>query len=164
VPADVREAGGWVGSHRPKRLRDAALDLVFVHLPVPHEPVIYDAARGRFRLEPGGSYADNLALADRALAHLRDQLARAGLWERSWVLVSSDHGWREGPGPDRHVPFLLKAPGAGRHLAYERKLDTVASARLLTEILRGRIGTISEAALWLERSESDPALPSVAAR
>ena len=49
-------------------IRDQSIDFVFIHLPVPHPPGIYDRRAGHQR--PTGTYIDNLALADRTLGDL----------------------------------------------------------------------------------------------
>ena len=49
-------------------IRDQSISFVFIHLPVPHPPGIYDRSTGRERA--GGTYIDNLALADRSLGEL----------------------------------------------------------------------------------------------
>jgi hypothetical protein len=77
----------------------------------------------------------------------------AGLWDRSAVLVSADHGWRTGlwhGSPDwtaedeaashqgtMGVPFLLKLPNRTTGVSYGEKFNTVATRRLLIDILKG---------------------------
>jgi hypothetical protein len=65
-------------------LRDQSIDFVFIHLPVPHPPGI----------NPGGSYIDNLARADRALAELMGVLNATDRAPRTTVILCSDHSWR----------------------------------------------------------------------
>ncbi|MGH6691428.1 MAG: hypothetical protein ACREF4_12220, partial [Gammaproteobacteria bacterium] len=67
---------------------DSTLALVFVHLNVPHTPIIYDRRRGPaggFSLHNGrgDGHVDNMVLADRALGELRRHMEAAGLWERT---------------------------------------------------------------------------------
>lgn len=71
---------------------DTAVDLCFIHLPVPHPAGNYDRRTGR--IGAGGSYVDNLALADRVLGHLLEDIGNSGATERTTVIVSSDHSWR----------------------------------------------------------------------
>jgi hypothetical protein len=94
---------------------DSTLDLVFIHLPVPHMPAIYDRRTQRFVVAIGRyDYTDNLALADRVLGEIHGAMRRAGQWERTAVVVTSDHPFR-GKAPvgsvvDKRVPFIYKAP------------------------------------------------------
>ncbi len=75
---------------------DDSLGLVLLHMPVPHGPAIYDRRRRALTVltaQPDW-YLDNLALADRTLGEIRRAMEKAGLWESSAVLVSSDHSLR----------------------------------------------------------------------
>ena len=40
------------------------------------------------------SYVDNLALADRYLAHIRQLLEQNNQWDSSTIIVMGDHSWR----------------------------------------------------------------------
>jgi hypothetical protein len=73
---------------------DGALSLVMVHFPAPHWPCMYDRRKKDFTFEGGCNYFDNLELVDRTFGDLRRSMERAGLWEDTVVLVSSDHWWR----------------------------------------------------------------------
>ena len=73
-------------------LRDERIGFVFIHLPIPHPPGIYDRNTGRERA--GGSYIDNLALADRSLAEMMAALSTTASASKTTVIVCSDHSWR----------------------------------------------------------------------
>jgi Sulfatase len=73
-------------------LRDESISFVFIHLPVPHPPGIYDRRPGHTRRT--GSYIDNLALADKTLAELMDTLQATTLAPKTTIIVCSDHSWR----------------------------------------------------------------------
>ena len=126
---------------------DPRLGVVFIHFPIPHPPYFYNSRTGRFDLAnaPVHGYVDALALADRTLGELRRSMEAAGLWDRTAVLISADHGYRGdrsvdgGPIADRWVPFLLKLPGQHQPFEYRHQLETIRSAGLLLDILEGRI-------------------------
>lgn len=134
---------------------DPEIGLAFIHLPAPHPPAIYDRARGMFATEKRGSYLDNVALVDRELGILRRTMEEAGLWDRTAVLVSADHGWRtrlwrgtavwtpEDEAASHQetmgVPFLLKLPGQTSGLVYEKRFNTVVTRGLITGILKGQL-------------------------
>jgi hypothetical protein len=84
----------FLRTHALELAADRTAGLVLIHLPVPHPPAIYSRARGAFNAEDSASYLDSLALADRTLGELRAALEQSGLWDRTAVLVSADHGWR----------------------------------------------------------------------
>lgn len=73
-------------------IRDQSIRFVFIHLPVPHPPGIYDRKTGALR--DGGTYIDNLALSDRVLSELLRNLNATALASKTTVIVSSDHSWR----------------------------------------------------------------------
>jgi hypothetical protein len=73
-------------------LRDPGIRFVFLHLPVPHPPGLYDRARQTMR--ESGSYIDNLALADRSLGTLWNCIQSTPDAKNTTVIVSSDHSWR----------------------------------------------------------------------
>lgn len=93
-------------------------DFAVLHLTVPHNPFVFDAGGGDSRfgyLDPAG-YPGQLRYADRLFGEWIGALKKSGLWERSWVVMLSDHGphFRDYLGSvdgKRHVPFLVKAPG-----------------------------------------------------
>jgi hypothetical protein len=78
--------------HSVDLLRDPRIRFAFVHLPVPHPPGIYDRARQTMR--QGGSYIDNLALADRSLGTLWNCIQSTPGAKNTTFIVSSDHSWR----------------------------------------------------------------------
>lgn len=73
-------------------IRDQNIRFVFIHLPVPHPPGIYDRRTGNLR--DGGTYIDNLALSDRVLGELMRSLNATTLAAKTTVIVCSDHSWR----------------------------------------------------------------------
>lgn len=158
---------------------DPGLQLVLVHLPIPHPPNFYDRARGRFAYEGPQSYLDSLALTDRTFGEMRREMEAAGLWEQTAVLVSSDHWWRarEVWAPvanipdnapywnaadtplvpeetDYRVPFILKLPGRHAGLAYRPAFNTLVSHDLVLGVLRGELTTPEAVAGWLDRHRS----------
>jgi hypothetical protein len=137
--------------------------LVFLHLPVPHKPGIYRRATGRFdrlhfSLREG--YLDNLALADRILGELR-RVIESGDAPPTWLLVSSDHWWRDVAALDgkldHRVPFILRPPQTGRGAQYGASFNTVLSSRLVLAILRGEVVDATSAAAWLDRHRAPDA-------
>lgn len=146
-----------------KRLvADPNLDLIFVHWPIPHEPIIYDRKRQDFSLErraPEG-YLDNLVLADRTLGAIRQSLEQAGLWDRTAILISADHPYRESiyldGKRDPRVPYILKLPDEEAPITYQRPFQTVVTRDLLLALLRGDITTPQNAVLWLDQHANPP--------
>lgn len=81
--------------HTHALIGDNRLRLVFLHIPVPHMPGIYDRQTHRFRR--GGTYLDNLVLADDTLGALLQEIQSSSSAAKITVIVSSDHSWRVTP-------------------------------------------------------------------
>jgi len=134
---------------------DPSLNLVLLHFPVPHAPYLYDRFAYTFtrRYLGTGTYLDNLVLADVFLGDLRDSMTVAGLWDKTTVLVTSDHTYSmsvaiDGQG-DPRVPFLLKLAGQTSGVRYEPILHTVETKSLLEAILNREVATPEDAVNWL---------------
>ncbi|MCS6952665.1 MAG: sulfatase-like hydrolase/transferase [Bryobacteraceae bacterium] len=139
---------------------DPTLRLVFVHLPVPHPPYVYDRARGRFdranSLAEG--YLDQLILVDYSVRELRVALEQANCWDRTAVLLTSDHSYRGAPvlglPLDPRVPFLVRLPRGVTGLEYRGRFTTTVTRKLAGAILRGEVSDVHQTALWLDRHAS----------
>lgn len=146
---------------------DESFGLTLIHLPVPHPPAIFDRSRGTFDIDGDGSYLDNLALADRTLGLLRRRMEEAGLWEKTTVVLSSDHWWRtdywdtrpfwtpgdeasRGVRVDHRIPFLVKLAGDKTATTYDAPFNTVLTHDLILDVLSGKIKTHADLTAWLD--------------
>lgn len=82
-------------------IRDENIGFVFIHLPVPHPPGIYDRRPPHQRAT--GTYIDNLALSDRVLGQLMGIINQSSLAAKTTLVITSDHSWR--------VPRWRSLPG-----------------------------------------------------
>lgn len=136
---------------------DSNLGFVLIHLAVPHEPAIYDRHTGGFTAVSFQKdwYLDNLALADRSLGELRHAMESAGLWERTTVLVTSDHSLRHdavsNPHTGAQIPFLLKLAGQQGGMTYQQPTSNLAAHDLTLALLRSELDTSQEVTHWLDQ-------------
>jgi hypothetical protein len=79
-------------AHAEALIDHSQVRFVFLHLPVPHPPGIYD--RRRHLLRSGGTYLDNLVLADDTIGALLQEIDASPSASGTTVIVSSDHSWR----------------------------------------------------------------------
>jgi hypothetical protein len=93
-------------------------DLAIVHLPVPHWPYVFDAQGNAVSNETGhdSKYMGQLQYADQLFGKMMLELKTNGKWNGAWVVAMSDHGlheesWDRDSEEQRHVPFMVKAPG-----------------------------------------------------
>jgi hypothetical protein len=155
---------------RDRAYQDAAdpqVDLVFLHLPLPHLYGIYNRGRGDFTLDSSLGYADNVALVDRTVGEMRRAIEQAGLWDSTSLVITSDHGlrpavWRghmgwtdelerlTGGKQNETVPVIVKLAGESRGSVYERSFSNVVCGDLSLAILSGEVKSAGDAAGWLD--------------
>ena len=73
-------------------LGDERIHFVYLHLPVPHAPGVYN--RRTHAWCACGNYLDNLTLADDLLGTLLKEIDATSGADATTVIVSSDHSWR----------------------------------------------------------------------
>lgn len=145
-----------------------AMGFVFLHAPIPHAPHAYNRHTGNFdgKNNPLSGYVDSLALMDRALSEIRQEMENSGQWERTALIASSDHPYRTSEAidgkSDPRIPFLLKLPGETKAASYDGQFNTIVSADLVLSILRGKISSVADALAWLEqrRQYSEDPVPA----
>ncbi len=139
---------------------DGDLGVVYIHLPVPHRPWIYDRRVDSFALTKSMAtgYLDNLALADRAIGEIRSAMEAAGVWESSLIIVTGDHWWRESTHydgkTDHRVPFLVKLPGAQPHARYDTAFNTRIAGDLALAVVKGEVSNQAQVGEWLDRAST----------
>ncbi len=140
-------------------LRDRSAGFVLLHFPVPHLGGIYNRTTAQFTTGPS-TYLDNLALADRCLAHLREVLEDTGQWDSATVVVMGDHSWRtkqmmpdlgalageemeasHGGQYDPRPVYLVKLAGQQTGARVDTPFSAVHTRTLLDGILRGEVRT-----------------------
>jgi Arylsulfatase A and related enzymes len=129
------------------------LDLTYIHLPVPHGPWINESTDDPLSLD---GYLNNVKAGDHAFGRLRQSMEATGDWDKSIVLVSADHWWRDAPKHngrrDHRIPFLLKLADQKAGIACKGPFNTVLTRELVLKLLRGEMKTPSEVAEWIERN------------
>lgn len=147
-------------------LQDSSLSFVLLHLPVPHPDGIYNRATGEFATT-GASYIDNLALADRCLAHIRDLLQASGAWDNSTIVLMGDHSWRmrlltprspgwtredqlasHGEHFDDRPAYLVKLPQQSTPARIDSTFDAVRTRHLLDALMHHQINTPEALTSW----------------
>lgn len=127
---------------------DPEADLVWVHVPLPHPPWIFDRSQQRVAYSRGG-YEDNLVLADRTLGELRRAMDEAGLWRESTVVVTSDHWYREQESDDRRVPLMVRFPGE-EAWEYGVPEEITVVFHVVRAVAEGQVRSAPGLARWLD--------------
>lgn len=121
---------------------DDRFDLVAIHAGFPHRPWVFDAKSKQLSVL-NSSYLDNVALTDHYLALVRQAMVDTGVWDRTAIIITADHGNKGWQGDDVRtvgaVPFLVKLPYQqhGRDIGCD--FDVIVLRRLIEDLLRGRI-------------------------
>jgi hypothetical protein len=155
-----------VMAHTQALIEDQQLRFVFLHLPVPHPPGIYD--RQRHALRPGGDYLDNLVLADDTLGTLMREIDATASASQTTVIVTSDHSWRirlwksagdwsaeqervsGGRFDDRPV-LLIHFPGKNSGQDIHAGLSEMIEHDMIADMLRGQINNQEDVAAYLSQ-------------
>jgi hypothetical protein len=156
----------WLQAAR-QATADSRLGLVFLHCPIPHEPFFYNRETGRDDLGStpvlsffrGLQYKDFLGaleLMDHTVGDLRRALEASGLWQRTTLILTSDHPYAMRPRVDgrpvgRRVPLMVRFPGQNHGVAYKPALSAIHTGDLALAVLEGQVAGAEQAAAWLDR-------------
>lgn len=130
---------------------------VFLHVIAPHTPWIWDHEEQDYTLtefSPDGMFF-NLELADVMLGEIRAAMERAGQWDSTAVIVTSDHvaqyrpRWIDEP-DDTRVPFIVKLPGEAGGRSYTRPFNAIAVHELASALLRDELRDYDALVAWLD--------------
>ena len=144
---------------------DPSVSVVFLHLPMPHLPAIWDRNTKQYidhSTKPDG-YFDNLALADDVLGRLRAAMVKKGTWASSTFIVMSDHPERTKlalkQSTDRRIPLLVKLPGMKEGTRIADPVNSIFVTSMLPDLLAGRIrDTATLRSVAAEYFSKDPSL------
>jgi Sulfatase len=148
-------------------LRNEQARFVFIHLPVPHPPGIYD--RATHKLSESGNYLDNLVLADDTLGTLLQQIGETPSAAQTTLIISSDHSWRVpmwrlSPGWtdeeeqisrgrfDTRPVFLIHFPGQSSGSVVNTAMPELAEHDIIAAILNNEISRPDQLAAFLRSS------------
>jgi hypothetical protein len=136
-------------------IQDSRIRFVFIHLPVPHPPGIYDRVHHVFR--NSGTYLDNLVLADDSLGALRQAIESTAAAANTTLVVSSDHSWRPwvwrpltdwskeeeratgGGKYDQRAVLIVHLPGESAAQRISKPMHVLIAYDILAGLLRGKI-------------------------
>lgn len=133
------------------------LHMVFVHYPYPHLPNVFNIKRNNIELmslDPR-NYFGNLVLADRTLGQVRKSMEQNGVWDRTMVIVTSDHWLRVAKDfdgkEDHRVPFMVKLPGQTSGYVYRKKFNTIVTKSLVLAFFNKDFSDVTGLSSWLDK-------------
>lgn len=129
------------------------VQFTLLHFSIPHPSYFYDRRSGEMtRANSPAGYPDSLALVDKTFATLRDDMERAGTWNSTTIVLSSDHFYRTSPlingVRDRRVPFLVHFPGQSAGLSYTTAFNTLLTHDLILSLLHSEVTDAATAREW----------------
>lgn len=144
---------------------DPDLDVVFLHYPVPHVPGIWEPAKNE--ISPSGTYDGNLELMDKSLGELIEAMRTKGVWDRTALVVLSDHPKRSkhylpaasprlAKGEIRPIPFIVRPPGGIPAAVDDRRFSSLALYELVPRLLDGRANTADDLRAFFATAPADP--------
>lgn len=141
-------------THSQALIDNAQHQFLFIHLPVPHPPGIYN--RQLHLLRSGGNYLDNLVLADDTLGTLLREINSTSATSQTTLIVTSDHSWRvplwrpvedwtneeesvSGGKFDTRPVLLIHFPGQKSGREVHASLSEMLEHEMIVGMLRGQI-------------------------
>ena len=160
---------GSISAAGDKLLLDRSAGFVLLHLPIPHPGGIYNRRTGQLTTGPS-TYIDNLALADRYLAHVHSILQESGEWDSSTVFVMGDHGWRttllwkglpgwteeeerasQGGKFDTRPAYIVKLAGQQNGVRIESPFRATETRSLMDALISQKIRSPEELLAWVQK-------------
>ena len=134
--ATLEQAVGWIRQQAGRRF------FAWLHLYDPHSP--YEPPEPYLTAYAGRAYVGEIAYADSLVGQLVSELSRAGIADRTLVVVAGDHGESLGEHNESghaffvydvtmHVPLILSGPWPG--LAGRRIPDVVSLVDVMPTVL-----------------------------
>jgi arylsulfatase A-like enzyme len=152
-------------------LADPSINFLFLHMPIPHPYGFYDRNKQAFSTKHT-SYIDNLALADRYLAHLRQLLEQNRQWDSATVIVMGDHSWRtsmiwkdsmtwtaedeaasHGGEFDPRPAYIVKLSNQQTAAHIDQPFSAVNTRALLDALIQNRLRTPADLQTWASQQK-----------
>jgi hypothetical protein len=153
------QANNFVQDRARQIVSNDRIDFAFLHFPIPHGPYI------KRNNQEGATYLEALGSVDETVTQLREAMQENGTWDKTTLIISSDHWWRYKFDPphdddwkpilrfalgDTRIPFLIKPEGPPNALKYEKPFNTVITRYLIDAIMSGEVSTSEDIAHWLD--------------
>lgn len=148
-------------------IRNADYGLTFLHVFFPHNPGLYNSKDDTYTDKKDGSYFDNMVLVDRFFGKMRKTMEEDGLWDKTTVIVMSDHWLRDCYAKktsfvpedyhkkylgdhDKRVPFVVKLAGQKNEMTYVSEFNSLLVHNAILDILRGKVKDENDLVYWLD--------------
>lgn len=147
-----KEAYIDVHNQTKKLISNLDYNLIMIHNPIPHAPYFYQ--QGWWTKSSPEGYAKALKLADLTLDEIHRIMEEQGVWDKTNIIISSDHGLTlqyDGK-TEKRVPFIVKLAGQNQPVIYEPAFNTVVTQELVMAILRGAVTCPDQLVEFLQKN------------
>lgn len=146
-------------------LQDRSATFIFLHMPLPHPGGFYNRSTGQFATTHA-TYIDNLALADKYLAHVHALLQQEGTWDSSTIVIMGDHSWRtymwkvqptwtpeeqaasHGGQYDPRPAYIVKLPNQHQPARISFSYEALHTRALMNALIAGQIHSPADLSAW----------------
>ncbi len=138
---------------------DKEFDFVFLHIPLPHQPAIFDSQTAEFtalNFKRNG-YLHNALIADALFNDIRHSMEEAGIWKQTTLMLSADHSWRKPITDDlqKHrnlIPLYVKFPNTSSGTTYSKTFYAERIKDLLLAVSNGALTKSSDLTEWANKN------------
>ena len=121
-----------------------------LHMPLPHEPFVFQPDGSYYgpvaRMDVPEDYRRQLKYLDAVIGQIVQELRANGDFDKSLIVMTSDHSWRSDPDPTlrddpdwrRRVPLIIKLPGQKSGLIVDDELCTNQLKPLFESVFSGQ--------------------------
>jgi len=137
-------------------LRNKSLDFIYLHFSVPHLPRVANGESERFAAffdSTQKAYESNLSLVDESIDRIREILASEGEWDRSILIITSDHWWRT---PERlknrhfQVPLLIRLPWEEEKRISSTPFSNILISDIILALSKSEITDYAGLSNWID--------------
>ena len=131
-------------------------DVLFLHILLPHLPVVFDPSAMAFSSRTSSDYRDNLPAVDQLAGKVLNGLSENGRLDDTHVVIISDHFFRNkksmyGLG-DHRVPFIARfARDAAPVGKFEKPFNTVLLSDMLIAMAQHQVQDSAGLAKWIDQ-------------
>ena len=155
-----RDTNAFLTQKTKELISDSETDFLFVHFSVPHDPFITPD-----NFDGTENYFSSLLVVDRTLRSVTESIESSGLSDKTVLIVSSDHRWRQKTAGefeflspdkadevirDRRVPFMIRFPGQGSRIDFKPEFNTIVTKEIVENIFSGKITEPANLESWLQ--------------
>jgi hypothetical protein len=131
------------------------ISFLYSHLFIPHAPNIWNSIKKEYMYENEDdpkNYFHSIVFLDKVIGELRAELEKAGLWDKTALILTADTGnvggqagsglkaYKEwGYDKKNRVPLIIRLPGQKHRVDLHRRVSGQTLRRVIQQIFAGKI-------------------------